>query len=160
PDDYGADALRARTLHHTTPEVDAWLGLFRILDLFSNAHLMEFTSGLIWEGLIGLFWRLGRLIAFWAADTADVTVVDRARPQVNGAAAAALGQLHVGGNGPVSGGSPAAGDDAFPTVVTALDGTRVTLRDAVPNYPATERLRLWKNQGTTPDNAWDLNSYT
>src|SRR5262249_41472502 len=134
PDDYGADALRARTLHHTTPEVDAWLGLFRILDLFSNAHLMEFTSGLIWEGLIGLFWRLRPLIASWAADTADVTVVDSTRLQVNAADAAALGQLHLAVNDPVYVDSTAAGDDAFPTVVTALDGTRVTLRDAVPNY--------------------------
>jgi YD repeat-containing protein len=162
PDDFGGTSgLRARTIHHTTPELDGWFKLLRILDLLTNAHIMEFTSGLVWEGLIGLFWRIGRLFDFAITDSADVTVVAASgRTKIRAADTGDLQDLRLQAGSQVLLDSTNSSDDTVSTVVTAIDGPELTLRDPVPGYPASARIRLWRHQGKTPDAFWDLRSYT
>ena len=159
PDGLGDTTARARTLHHTDPQGDFWLKLLRVVDLFTNAHVMEFTSGLIFEGLIGLFWRLGRLVDFALTKTADVTVTDTGRVTLHAADEKALAALRLAVGAEVIVDSNAAADDSVRTVVTALTGPDVTVRDAVPSYPAGARIRLRRGQGKDPDDFWDLRTY-
>ncbi|EIV92716.1 Rhs family protein [Frankia sp. QA3] len=159
PDGLGEATARARTLHHTEPQGDAWLKIFRILDLLTNAHIMEFSTGLIWEGLIGLFWRAGRLMDFKLTSSVDVTVTDAGRVTLHAADEAALAKLHLDVGGEVIVDSDAARDDSTRTVVTGLLGADVTVRDAVPRYPGGARIRLWRGQGKDPDDVWDLRTY-
>ncbi|MFC0533302.1 hypothetical protein [Phytohabitans kaempferiae] len=159
PEGLGDGGLRARTVHHETTEADGWLKVFRLLDLLSNAHIMEFTTGLIWEGLIGLFWRVGRTLLF-RPDKAEVTVTDDpARVTLRAADPAALEKLRLGVGADVIVDSDEARDDSYRTVVTAMSGADVTVRDAVPRYPAGAKVRIYRGQGTDPDTFWDIRKY-
>lgn len=159
PDGLGEATAKARTLHHTDPQGDIWLKILRVADLFTNAHLMEFTSGLIFEGLIGLFWRLGRLLDFAVTKTADVTVTDTGRVTLHAADEKALAALRLDVGSEVIVDSNASRDDSVRTVVTGLLGTDVTVRDAVPRYPDGARIRLRRGQDKDPDDFWDLRTY-
>lgn len=155
-----AGGLKARTLHHTGPKGEGWLKLFRAIDLLSNAHIMEFTTGLIFEGFIGMIWRIGRLFSFVRTDTAAITVTDDpTRLNVRATSEAALAKLHLAVGSEVTIDSNAVADDSYRTVVTAMSGVDITLRDAVPRYSTAANIRLWRGQDKDPDDFWDLRSY-
>ena len=159
PEGLGEATARARTLHHTDPQGDIWLQIFRYVDLLTNANLMEFSSTLLWEGLIGLFWRAGRALDFLLTTNVDVTVTDPGRVTLRAADEEALAKLNLEVGSEVIVDSNDAADDSMRTVVTALAGADATVRDAVPRYPEGSQTRLWRGQGKDPDDVWDLRTY-